>query len=48
MRMHTAILAIILDGAVEDPLAARNWLSEQGIRDLRRFATVLVPTLDDR
>jgi tetratricopeptide (TPR) repeat protein len=44
MQMHVAILAIVLEGGVEDPLAARNWLSEQGVRDLRRFAAVMVPT----
>jgi eukaryotic-like serine/threonine-protein kinase len=46
MRIHAAILAIVLQGQLEDAVAARNWLSEQGVRDLRRFASVIVPTYD--
>ena len=46
MRIHTAILSIVLQGQLEDAVAARNWLSEQGVRDLRRFAAVMVPTYE--
>jgi hypothetical protein len=47
MQIHSAILSIVLEGTLEDALAARNWLSEQGVRDLRRFASVMLPTFSE-
>jgi len=47
MQIHAAILSIVLKGELEDAVAARNWLSEQGVRDLRQFAAVMLPTFDE-